>query len=330
MKLSEIKDILINPKNANSINLLSDAIDNLLSEKITYNPILIVGNSGTGKTFLLNKISEILKEKAIYYHIKDLEFLYNSNLYLDTMQEISKYKCILLDSLHLLYNNEKAQDELSFFVEKLIINQILLIMTISYEDFEKELKSELKSRINMGLILLLVEPDLEIKMRYVKLFADKHEIKLSKEQNLLLARKCEQFRSIQSCLINIKAFYQSMEYMPDNNQFEKIILNSRQAIDLTSEKILNSVGKYFGFSVKELKGSKRFLKLVEARQIAMYLCRNLLGLSFMEIGDIFNGKDHTTVIYSVRKIEKIMFSDKVMNKLVTEVTNRCKNDINSQ
>ncbi len=327
LNLIEFEDFITNQKNNNTFKLLSEILQNFEINNIIYNPVLIIGNSGTGKTFLLQKIEEILAEKAKYYHVKDLEFLYNKTKFFNFMQEISKYSCILLDAIQVLYDNKNAQEELIYLIEKLVLNNKLLFLTISEEDLQKELIPELKSHISLGLILKLAEPDLEIKLRYTKLCADRINIKLNKEQNLYLARKCEQFRAIKSCIINIKAFFETMNFMPDFQQIDKIIINSGQHIDLTHEKIINIVSKYFGFSVKELKGNKRYSKLVEARQISMYLCRNLLGLSFVEIGKIFNGKDHTTVIYSVRKIENIIVSDKVMHNLVTEVTNRCKKDI---
>ncbi len=325
--LSQFDDILSNQKSINIFKLLTEILQNFEINNVIYNPVLLVGNSGTGKTFILQKILEILDDRAKYYHIKDLEFLYDSSAFIKSMEEMSKYSCIMIDAVHLLYDNEKAQEELIFLIEKLVINKTLLFLTISEENLKKDLTQGLKNHLNMGLILKLIEPDLEIKLRYVKICADNNQVKLTKEQSLHLARKCEQFRSIQSCIINVKAFFSIMQMMPDFQQLDKIIINSGQHIDLTYEKIINIVGKYFGYSVKELKGNKRYSKLVEARQIAMFLCRNLLGLSFMEIGTIFNGKDHTTVIYSVRKIEEIIVSNKDMHNLVTEVTNRCKKNL---
>jgi len=324
-----LEDILVNNKNQDNIVVLSEIINSINNNEIyPYNPLLIKGKDGVGKTYLLKKIKNILNEKAVYYHATELILSFRKNIKIDEfLLEIDKYECIIIDDIHLLGNEQKLQEELAYVIEVCLNNNKGIIISINLENKNQELITQLRSRISMGLIINIHEPDLDIRMRYAELCMDEYSIKLTKEHTLIIARKCTQYRPIRSSIINIKAYQQRIGNLPDINELEKILLQSGDNINLDNELIINTVAARYGYNIKEICGKKRDSQLVEARQIAMYLCRKLLGEAYAEIGYIFGGKDHSTVIYAVRKIEKLIVRNKDMHIVVTELTNVCKNQL---
>jgi chromosomal replication initiator protein len=105
---------------------------------------------------------------------------------------------------------------------------------------------------------------------------------------------------------------------------ETIARSAGSSPAVTSETVLAVVAARYGFTPRDLRGKKRNSRLVQARQIAMYLCRELLGESYPSLGQIFGGKDHSTVIYAVKKIQQTRLKNKDMHILVTELTQSCR------
>ena len=329
INLEIFEDLLINSKNQDNILILSEVINFINNqENNPYNPILLKGKSGCGKTFLLHKIESLLHEKIIYIHSRELLYILNEpNKINEFIAKIDNYECVIFDDLHLFGYEHKAQEELSYIIEMCLNKNKNMFLSINIENKSQELIPLLQSRISMGLIINMPEPNLDIRMRYAQLCMEENSIKLSKEHYLIIARKCNQFRPIRSSVINVKAFQQRTGTLPDIHELDRILSQSGHSSNLDNELILNTVGMRYGYNLKEMRGKKRDPRLVEARQIAMYLCRNLLGEPYAKIGKNFGGKDHSTVIYNIRKIESLLNNDKDMNILVIELTNSCKNSL---
>ena len=321
-------DILVNTRSQDNLVVLSEIIHSINTKTpYPYNPVLIRGKSGSGKTYLLQRIRNILDKKALYFHIRELSFfLKDREKVSELLDKIDTYECVIFDDIHLLRDEEEIQEELAYIIEICVNKNKGIIISLNVDTQNKELIPQLMSRISMGLVLNIPEPDLDIRMRYAQICMEEYSIKLTKEHCLIIARKCNQYRSIRSSVINIKAFEQRTGSIPDINELERILSQSGHSSNLDNEHIIHVVASRYGYTHKEMRSKKRDPRIVEARQIAMYLCRKLLGLAYVEIGKIFGGKDHTTVIYAVRKIEKIIVRNKDMHIIVTELTNSCKND----
>lgn len=117
--------------------------------------------------------------------------------------------------------------------------------------------------------------------------------------------------------------------MPSTSDIELITAKKGYVFTANPDIIIATVAKIYGFTTKQIVGKKRYPKIAEARHLCIYLCRTLLGITYMEIGKIFGGKDHSTVVYSIKKIEDLIVTNKVMNNLVTEVTMQCKKNLSS-
>ena len=118
-----------------------------------------------------------------------------------------------------------------------------------------------------------------------------------------------------------------MNTMPSMQDIERIVAKKGYVFTPNPDIIIATVAEVYGFTTKEIKGKKRYPRIAEARHLCIYLCRTLLGITYMEIGRIFGGKDHSTIVYSLKKIEDLRVTNKVMNNLVTEVTIKCKKNL---
>lgn len=317
---------LVNAKNKKIYFLIAELIENINKNTIVpYNPILIRGKNETGKTYILKNIEKNIQKKVTYLHAKEISLcITHKEEMRNFMKDLEQFQCIIIDDIHLLANEAFLQEQISFLIEMFVNKNKILIISVNTEIQNKELNKTLLSRISMGLVILLPEPDLDIRMQYVHICLEEYEQKLNKELALYIARKCFHLRQIRSAIINIKTFYINTGYTPNFHDLDMILQQVGNNIHLDYEYIISVVGKRYGYTTKEIKSNKRDQRLIEARQICMYLCRKLLGDTYEKIGKNFNGKDHTTVIYSIKKIEEIIVRNKVMHNTVTELSNLCK------
>ncbi|MDE5879677.1 MAG: chromosomal replication initiator DnaA, partial [Desulfovibrio sp.] len=138
---------------------------------------------------------------------------------------------------------------------------------------------------------------------------------------LYLAQRCAQFRLLKGLLRKVEAFAALNGRPPLQADLENIVRTGGSARPAGCREILGSVARGFNLRPEDIMGTRRRPDLVLARQVAMYLCRRKLGLSYPELGRAFGGRDHSTVIHAVKKIRKLLDTDKVVHNLVTELEN---------
>lgn len=183
------------------------------------------------------------------------------------------------------------------------------------------LEERLRARLESGLVLELLEPDLEVRLRYLQRAVRERELPLSRDQLLYLAQRCVQFSLLQGLLRKVEAFSALNGRPPAQADLENIVRTGGSVRPAGCREILGSVARGFNLRAEDILGARRRPDLVLARQIAMYLCRRKLGLSYPELGRAFGGRDHSTVIHAVKKIRKLLDTDKVVHNLVTELEN---------
>jgi len=295
----------------------------------TYNPLFIYGGVGLGKTHLINAIgNEIYKNnkstKICYYSSERFtNELINSLRHAKMNEFRNKFRSIdilLIDDIQFIAGKKSTQEEFFHTFNSLYESHKQIIVTS--DKFPKEipdLEERLRSRFEWGLIADIQAPDTETKQAILKMKADQNNIKIPEDVIFFLANSItNNVRELEGYLIRIGA-YSSLTSTPISVEMAKKILkdilieNNRE---ITIEKIQKNVADHFNIKVSELKSAKRLKNIVLPRQISMYICRKLTNLSYPEIGFKFGGKDHSTIIHAVKKIEKLMKEDIQMKGII--------------
>lgn len=340
-------------KNELAVSILQNMLADLERGALPYNPVLLRGLPGTGKTHLLRaaaarlrRIPALTEQGKIYVlSAPDFAGLFRQS---PARQEAGRAMlrgcaALCLDDAHLLVRSPQAQEELSALIDILAAKNRPVLCACSYlsprqraeligadaaeTPSEEQLTPPLLSRLRKGIVLELAEADLDVRLSYAKHLLQELNLNTDRETPLLLARRSKQIRHLHGIILRVHAFFRHTGTMPDEQDLEGFFRASGSRDSLTPEAVLSLVATHYGFSSKELRGKKRDNQLVEARQVAMYLCRELFGESYPSLGRIFGGKDHSTVMYAVKKIREIQVTNKDMHILVTELTQRCLNRI---
>jgi len=288
----------------------------------TYNPLFIYGGVGLGKTHLIHAIgNEIIKNnkkfKVSYYSSeKFMNELVNCIRYGKMEEFRTKFRnmdVLLIDDIQFIAGKERTQEEFFHTFNALYESHKQIIVTS--DKFPKEipgLEERLRSRFEWGLIADIQAPDVETKLAIVKIKADQNNIKITDEIAYFLANSItSNIRELEGLLIRIGAF-SSLTSTPIDITMAKSVLKDvliEKNKEITVEEIQKTVANYFNTKISDIKSSKRHKSLVLPRQISMYITRKLTDLSYPEIGANFGGKDHSTIIYAIKKIEKLIDKD---------------------
>ncbi len=299
-----------------------------------YNPLVLCGPSGTGKTHLLrsiaNEIARHTDRQQIFLggvdtlaSVYELEFLNDPH---GARRHILRHSCFLLDDVQRFKDFPLLQEEMISLFNALHDSGKQMVFTsttvISACDF---LKPKLRSRLEWGLIAQIKPQDLDVRVRFVQQRLRQDKVRLSKEQVFMLCQRFPDFRNLQGILTKLTAFRDLMSKEMTDKDFEQILTHTddRQGSAITPETIISIVGEHFGVQETDITGSKRHQKVVLARQLSMFICRQLLGSSYPSLGRIFGGKDHSTAIYAVKKIKEFQDTNNDMKLLVTELKKKC-------
>jgi chromosomal replication initiator protein len=282
-----------------------------------YNPLLIYGGVGLGKTHLLNGIGiQVLNKfpqcRCIYVSgEKFMNELINTIRYGKMEEFRAKYRescdLLLVDDIQFIAGKERTQEEFFHTFNTLYEGQKQIVMTSDRLPKDMAgLEERLRSRFEWGLIADIQPPDLETRIAIIRKKAESDHIPINDDVAMYLATAIKSnIRELEGALIRLSAFASlnnktiTMELTQD--VFRHILRD--QAAACSIESIQKLVGDYYQVKPVDLKSSRRVRSLVEPRQVAMYLCKKHLHASYPEIGHKFGGKDHTTVIHAVRKIE---------------------------
>jgi len=303
-------------------------------EDTRYNPLVYYGKSGSGKTHLLraiaNEFSGIRDYHSIFYGTtaKLFQEWENHGTDLDINR---KYRVYCIDDIHLFTNNFPLQEKFIIFLDACLHEKKQFVCACAEPlAFYKGFSESLRSRLELGLIVELKKPDIDVRMRFIQHQCVLHNITIAREHMLLLAQRCKHLCYLSGVLLKVAAYKKLAQQDIIKQDIEKILRYSGEYSPLTPHDIIHLVAEYFSLPSDELTGNKRKPALVFARQIAMYLCREILGTSYPALGQIFGGKDHSTIIYGIKKIEKYIVINNNTYTEITELKNMClqKNDEN--
>ncbi len=303
----------------------------------TYNPLFIYGGVGLGKTHLVtaigNAILRINPEMKVCYYTSEkfMNELINSLRYAKMDEFRNKFRSmdvLLIDDVQFIAGKERTQEEFFHTFNALYDSHKQIVVTS--DKFPKEipgLEERLRSRFEWGLIADIQAPDMETKHAILKMKAEANGIGLPEDVAYFLANSISSnVRELEGYLVRIGA-YASLTATPVTLEMAQEVLKDiliEKKKELSVEEIQKRVAHHYGIKVVEIKSSKRMKALVLPRQIAMYLSRQLTTYSYPEIGERFGGKDHSTIIHAIKKIEKNMEEDfqlrSVINSLKKELS----------
>ena len=292
----------------------------------SYNPLVYYGKSGSGKTHLLlaiaNELSNAYECNAIFYgNILKLIEEFEQR---DSSASIDKYQVYCADDIHLFANNFPLQEKLIAFMDACMHGKKQFVCACSGTlASHRGLSESLRSRLELGLTVELKIPDIDVRMRFAQTQCSLHGIDIAQEHMMLLARRCEHLRSLSGVLLKIAAYGKLMQREITQQDIENILKHSGEHSPQAPQDIIRLVAEYFSLPPAELTGNTRKPAPVFARQIAMYLCRDILGTSYPALGKIFGGKDHSTVIYSIKKIEKNIDTHKNTRAKIEQLKHLC-------
>jgi len=300
-----------------------------------FNPFIICGPGGAGKTHLIKAVGNEISKKHDYSTIfmgtmDELNSLYTIQFRGDPFRARShlfEYEFLFLDDFQKIREYPHFQQELVNIFNHFYDNKKQMVIScrdkVTSYDF---LDESLQSRLGWGLIVTLKEPDLEIRVGYIQRQCRLKRLNLAKEQILTLAQKFTDFRYLQGILLKLFAFKELVKKDLTQKDFQHILSNTEEKAtdDLTPKKIMTVVSEHFNIHVKDLTGAKRHQHIAQARQVAMFLCRTMLNTSYPSLGRAFGGKDHSTVLYSVKKIDQLQEDDMELKQLLKTLKQKCR------
>jgi chromosomal replication initiator protein len=303
-----------------------------------YNPLFIYGDSGLGKTHLLHAIGHYgmnLYNGVRVRYVSSEEF---TNDFINSIRDgraegfRRRYRdvdILLVDDIQFLENKEQTQEEFFHTFNTLHnANKQIVISSDRPPQQLVTLEDRLRNRFHWGLITDVQPPELETRIAILRKKAAQERLDAPPEVLEFIASKIStNIRELEGALIRVTAFAslnrQGVDLALAEIVLKDLIPDNTQP-EITAATIMAQTAAYFGQSMEELCGSSRSRVLVNARQIAMYLCRELTDLSLPKIGQQFGGRDHTTVMHADKKIRQLMAERRSVYNQVTELTNRIK------
>ena len=295
----------------------------------TYNPLFIYGGVGMGKTHLMHAIGGALLEqfpsmRVVYTSserfMNEMVSCIKANRKEAFRRHYRSADVLLIDDIQILAGREGTQEEFFHTFNELYESQKQII--ISSDSPPKSmpgLVERLRSRFEWGLMVDVQPPDLETKMAILDKIAEQNQVHLPEDVRIYIATKTKSnVRELEGALVKLIA-YSSMSHSPITLQMAQQNLKHLTGSTerrVTQDSILRAVADRFGLSPSQLKQKSNARQIAYPRQIAMYLIKDLTQASLPEIGRMFAGKHHTTVLHSVQKIDKLRTQDSELNSLL--------------
>jgi chromosomal replication initiator protein len=303
-----------------------------------YNPLFIYGGSGLGKTHLLHAIGHYGRHLFGGVRVRYVSTEEFTNDFINSIRDgrgedfRRRYRdvdILLVDDIQFLENKEQTQEEFFHTFNTLHnANKQIVISSDRAPAALTTLEDRLRNRFHWGLITDVQPPELETRIAILRKKAAQERLAAPPEVLEFIASKIStNIRELEGALIRVTAFAslnrQGVDLALAEIVLKDLIPDSSQP-EITSATIMAQTAAYFGQSMEDLCGSSRSRVLVNARQIAMYLCRELTDLSLPKIGQQFGGRDHTTVMHADKKIRQLMAERRSVYNQVNELTSRIK------
>ncbi len=300
-----------------------------------YNPLFIYGDSGLGKTHLLFAImNEVEKRKpdALVVYVKGEQFtneLIAAIGHQATPEFREKYRkadYLLVDDIQFIAGRDSTQEEFFHTFNTLYESGKQIVLTSDRPPKEiKTLEDRLRTRFEMGLMADIQPADFETRIAIIQRKAELLHMDMPLEVEEYIANNLKSnIRQLEGAVKNIKANSLIYENKPITilmaQNSIRDILNDSQPVPITISKIITEVARTFNVSEQDIRSNKRAANISRARQVAMYVIKDITQMSMAAIGDEFGGRDHSTVVYAINQIEKAMKTDSRLRETIEDIT----------
>jgi chromosomal replication initiator protein len=304
-----------------------------------YNPLFIYGNSGLGKTHLLHAIGNYVQQ---YWPMKKVRYVSSevfTNDFINAIQTNTSFNfqaryrqvdVLLIDDIQFLQGKKETQE--SFFATFNALHEQGKQVVITSDVSPKLLNSfdeRMRSRFEWGLMTDIQAPELETRIAILRKKAESDKIRVPDEVlNYMAERITSNIRELEGGLIRVTAFAALNRTQIDMSLAQSVLKDvmphGQDGNNIAPMEIVRAVSSYFKLTQEELFGKSRSQAIVTGRQIAMYICREKTSMSLPKIGALFGGRDHTTVMYAVKKVGDLMKERRSIYNYVTDITSGLK------
>lgn len=283
-----------------------------------YNPFFIYGPVGVGKTHLMHAIANDVyfkapEQKIIYLTSEEFtNEVVDAIRTNDTARMKKKFRSahlLMIDDIQFIEGKEKVQEELFHTFNILIDNGAQICLSSDRPPHEiKRLEARLSSRFAGGLTVDIGKPDLELKTAILGIKAEKYNASVPNDVALFLAEQVEDTRSLEGLLLRVITLATAKDEIITLQLAQQAVgqVEKESKEHLHADDVVKSVCDFYKIKSTQLKGPKRDASLVKARQVCMFLLKFELGLTYAEIGNLLGGRDHTTVMHGVEKVEGLV------------------------
>ena len=299
----------------------------------SFNPLFIYGGAGLGKTHLIQAIGQQIRinnpgAKVLYQSADALVTEIVSSIRYDRMQQFrDRYRSVdalLLDDIQFIGGKERTQEEFFHTFNALYEAQKQIVFTSDAPPKEiPTLEERLRSRFEWGLIADIQPPDLETKVAIIRKKAEEKKLDVSHDVALFIAERVRSnIRELEGLLNRVTAFASLTGHEINVDVAKEALkdLLGKENKPITAVEIIKVVAAHYGIKVTDLKSKSNARPIAYPRQVAMYMCKELTDLSYPEIGKIFNNKHHSTVMYSVEKIDQLIQDDQQVARTIEMLT----------
>ncbi len=300
---------------------------------VQYNPLFIYGGSGLGKTHLLyaicNEIRKNMPAAKIFYTkaetmTNEIIEAIQKHTTADLRAKYRQVDVLLVDDIQFLAGKESTQEEFFHTFDFLHSNNKQIILTSDRPPKEiATLSDRLRNRFEMGLMADIQPPDLETRIAIIRRKAESLDIPISDDIAEYIAGQLKSnVRQLEGVVKNMKAQYmlkgEKLSVLTAQNAIRDI-RNDNQPVTVTVDRIISEVARSMMVKPEDIRSQKRSAPISQARQVAEYVMRNVTGLPMQSIGDEFGARDHSTIVYAIRKVEERMEKDSVFKNTVNDI-----------
>lgn len=317
---------LVNAKNNFPLTVLKETAAGTLS----CNPLILYGDAGSGKTHLARALGNALSSRygngtVFCGSVDDLAAVQTPLGEREALRRFSAYKAIIVDDLQRLPLLPRLNEIMPVLIDHCLEQGKPFVGTTCLTPTEwEDLPQRIGTRLEQGLVMILHPADMDIRLRYVQQQNRMLRLNLGRSQLLTLAQQCTGFRRLIGIMQRLSALKDLFGQDISAQDMDRVLMHTADAGAISPQQVIRLVAARCNVRPEDIVSEKRHPRIARARQMAMFLCRTLLHSSYPAIGRLFGGRDHSTVIHSIKKIQVLWDTDKDMHTTLTELSLACR------